>query len=96
WPRRSGHFEAAAMGGHVPARHNLGCEEFFEAGNYDLVLQHWMISAKLGDDDSLNNVKRLFMKGLASKADYAGALHGYQKALDEMTSPDRDEAKADF
>ncbi|EJK67358.1 hypothetical protein THAOC_11617, partial [Thalassiosira oceanica] len=48
------HYEAAAMCGHVKARYNLGYTEF-EAGNYDLALQHVMISAKLGDDRSLSN-----------------------------------------
>ena len=52
-----------------------------------------MISAKLGHEESLNNVKILFMNGLATKADYAAALRGYQNAVEEMSSPDRDEAK---
>ena len=86
------HYEVAAMCGHVSARFNLGCEEY-DAGNHDLALQHWMISAKLGDQDSLNEVKEMFMKGLATKADYAAALRGYQNAIEEMSSPDRDEAK---
>jgi len=86
------HYEAAAMCGDVIARHNLGCMEY-DAGNYDLALQHWLISAKLGHEGSLSNVKILFMKGLATKAAYAAALRGYQNAIDEMSSPDRDEAK---
>ncbi|EJK71169.1 hypothetical protein THAOC_07417 [Thalassiosira oceanica] len=87
------HYEAAAMGGDVHARHNLGCIEG-EAGNCDLGLQHILISAKLGNEDSLNTVKRLFMAGLATKADYAAALRGYQNSVEEMSSPDRDQAKA--
>ena len=71
------HYEAAAMNGHVFARFNLGCEEE-DTGHCDVALQHWMISAKLGDQDSLNEVKGMFMKGLASKADYAAALRSYQ------------------
>ena len=90
------HYEAAAMSGEVSARYNLGCEEY-DAGNCDVALQHWMISAKLGDQDSLDEVKDLFMDGLASKADYVGALREYQSAIEEMSSPDRDEAtKAGF
>ena len=86
------HCGAAAMSGHVYARFNLGCEEG-SAGNLDLALQHWMISAKLGDESSLNKVKTSFMNGIATKADYAAALRGYQNAVEEMSSPDRDEAK---
>ncbi|EJK75330.1 hypothetical protein THAOC_02950 [Thalassiosira oceanica] len=85
------HYEAAAMCGHVSARHNLGSMESND-GNGDLALQHWKISAKLGHEVSLNKVKTLFMAGLATKADYAAALRGYQGAIEEMTSPDRDQA----
>ena len=86
------HWEAAAMNGGVSARFNLGCRDC-NAGNHDLALQHWMISAKMGHEKSLNNVKAMFMDGLATKADYAEALRGYQGAIEEMRSPDRDEAE---
>ena len=87
------HYEAAAMCGDVSARHNLGNSEN-RAGNNDLALQHWMISVKLGHGKSLNAVKLSFMNGHATKAHYAAALRGYQSAVQEMKSPDRDEAKA--
>ena len=87
------HYEAAAMCGQVSARYNLGNAER-RAGNYDLALQHWMISAKLGEQDSLTNVKILFTNGLATKADYAAALRGYNNAIKEMPSIDREEAEA--
>ena len=86
------HWEAAAVKGDVMARHNLGWEER-AAGNYDLALQHWMISAKLGGQESLNGIKAMFMDCLATKADYAEALRGHQSAVEEMRSPDRDEAR---
>ena len=86
------HYEAAAMCGHVSARYNLGCGEE-DAGNHDLALQHLLIAANLGDQFSLDCIKDMFMRGLATKADYAGALRGYQSAVDEMRSPDRDEAE---
>ncbi|EJK66209.1 hypothetical protein THAOC_12891, partial [Thalassiosira oceanica] len=87
------HYEAAAMRGHVCARFNLGNEEG-RAGNLDLALQHYLIAAKMGLEVSLSTVRRMFMNGLATKADYAAALRGYQSAVEEMSSPDRDEAKA--
>ena len=83
------------MRGHVKARFNLGCVEE-KAGNYDLPLQHWMIAAKLGIKESLDEIKAMFMNGLATKADYAEALRGYQSAVEETRSPDRDEALAFF
>mmetsp|Transcript_2972 Transcript_2972/g.6899 ORF Transcript_2972/g.6899 Transcript_2972/m.6899 type:complete len:271 (-) Transcript_2972:147-959(-) len=87
------HYESAAMGGDVSARYNLGSEEH-NSGNYDLALQHFLISAKMGDEDSLGMIKAAFMDGLASKADYATALRGYRESIDEMSSPDRDKAKS--
>ena len=37
--------------------------------------------------------KVMFMKGHATKAQYAEALKGYQDAVEEMKSPQREEAK---
>ena len=91
-PRALKHYELAAKQGHVAARHNLGVYEV-DLGNHGLALKHWMISAKLGDEISLANIKRMYTKGLASKADYAEALRGYHEAVTEMSSPERDEAK---
>ena len=87
------HYEAAAMGGHVHARFSLGCAEG-NAANCNLALQHFLIAAKLGHNDALDNVKAMFMSSLATKADYAEALRGYQSAVEEMRSPNRDEAKS--
>ncbi|EJK45867.1 hypothetical protein THAOC_35497 [Thalassiosira oceanica] len=36
----------------------------------------------------------MFMDGLATKDDYASALRGHQSAIEEMSSPDSDQAKA--
>ena len=52
-----------------------------------------MISAKNGDEDSLKYILTLHKEGHASKDNYAQALHGYQKATDEMRSSERDEAE---
>ena len=84
------HYEAAAMGGEVNARVNVGCMEQ-RAGNDDIAVQHWMIAAKLGHETALDYVKKMFMLGEATKADYAAALRGYQSAAQQMRSPDRDE-----
>ena len=87
------HWEAAALKGDIRARHNLGVLEY-NAGNYDLALQHFKIAAKLGYQPSLDNIKELFMDGIATKADYAEALRGHHSAVEDMTSPDREEALA--
>ena len=67
-----------------------------ENGNHNLAVEHFMISAKMGDQDSLNKIKGMFMEGSATKVHYAEALRGYQNAVEESTSPQREEAKAVF
>ena len=61
--------------------------------NDELAVQHWMISAKMGYEESLDDIKEMFMEGHATKAQYAEALRGYQDAVEEMKSPHREEAK---
>ncbi|EJK61586.1 hypothetical protein THAOC_17901 [Thalassiosira oceanica] len=85
-------YEKAAMQGHVESRNNLGCVEA-EKGNNDRALRHLLISAKMGDNNSVETIKTAFTAGLATKEQYAEALKGYQYAVDEMKSHDRDEAK---
>ena len=80
------------MQGHVFSRRNLGVIEFQE-GNHEVAIEHFMISAKMGDDDSLNEIKKMFKVGDATKAQYAEALLGYRDAVEEMKSPQREEAK---
>ena len=92
-PRGIHHWQQAAMKGQVDSRHAIGIVEYNENKNYDLVVQHWMISAKMGDQDSLNCIKEMFKEGQATKAQYAEALLGYRDAAEEMKSPQREEAK---
>ncbi|EJK72659.1 hypothetical protein THAOC_05789 [Thalassiosira oceanica] len=89
------HLQHAAMQGHPGSRFMLGFHEY-KSRNDELAVQHWMISAKMGHEVSPNEIKEMFMKGHATKAQYAEALRGYQNALDETKSPQREEAKAFF
>ncbi|EJK70323.1 hypothetical protein THAOC_08321 [Thalassiosira oceanica] len=91
-PRGVHHWQQAAMKGHVLSRHRLGVAEF-ENGNCELAVQHFMISAKMGLEKSLNNIKQMFMRGQATKAQYAEALRGYGDAAEEIKSHQREEAK---
>ena len=87
------YYELAAMGGDSDARHNLGNAER-RAGNMDRSVKHYMIAAGCGNTGSLENIKRMFMNGVATKDDYIQALRAYQAYLDEIKSPQRDEAAA--
>ena len=85
-------YEKAAMMGHPEARHNLSSYEI-RRGNYDRSVRHLLISAKMGYTLSLEEIKEFFRLGYATKAQYGEALKGYQDALEEMKSPEREEAK---
>ncbi|EJK54182.1 hypothetical protein THAOC_26254 [Thalassiosira oceanica] len=89
------HWQHAAIQGHPLSRHSLAVHEY-KSGNHELGVQHWMISAKMGYETSLNAIKDMFMKGHATKAQYAESLRGYQTALEETKSPQREEAKTIF
>ncbi|EJK44099.1 hypothetical protein THAOC_37392, partial [Thalassiosira oceanica] len=82
----------AAMQGDAFARHNLGFYERKE-GNHERAVRHYLISAKMGYEHSLESIKETFMAGHATKEQYAEALKGYQDAVEETKSYERDEAK---
>ena len=85
------YYELAAMLGHVGSRYNLGLgEEYF--GSKDRALKHYMIAVTGEDADALENIKRLYMEGHATKDDYTKALRSYQECLDEIRSDQRDAA----
>ena len=85
------YYKKAAMQGNVESRRNLGISEL-KKGNFNGVFRHLLISAKMGDKVSIEGIKTLFMDGLATKEQHAEALKGYQDAVEEMKSHDRDEA----
>ncbi|EJK63032.1 hypothetical protein THAOC_16338 [Thalassiosira oceanica] len=90
------HFwEKAAMRGDVESRHNLGCNEM-KKNNHGRAVRHWLISAKMGYEASLESIKEMFMAGHTTKEQYAEALKGYQDAVEGTKSHDRDEANRFF
>ena len=58
-----------------------------------MALQHLMISVKMGFEESLNAIEEMFTEGHATKAQYSEALLAYRDAVEEMKSPQREEAK---
>ena len=91
--KASHYYELAAMRGDVVARYNLGITEK-EADNTDRALKHFMIAVGFGDDNSLKMIQQMYVKGHATKDDYAKALRVYQAYLDEIRSDQRDKAAA--
>ena len=84
--------EEAAIGGHPYARYNLG---HYEQSNrrYERTAKHYIIAAKLGLDDALEEVKRGFSLGFIVKEDYEAALRGHQAAVDATKSEQREKAE---
>ncbi|EJK45179.1 hypothetical protein THAOC_36225 [Thalassiosira oceanica] len=84
----------AALLGDLDAHFNLGRMYFCGKGvekDEARGIRHWKHAAI---QDSLHEIKDMFMEGDATKAQYAEALKGYQNALEESKSPQREEAKA--
>ncbi|KAK1737687.1 Sel1-like repeat family protein [Skeletonema marinoi] len=88
------HMEEAAIAGHPLARFNLGIYEW-NNGSMERALKHFIIAANLGDDKSVEILKKGYSRGLVSKDDFAAALRAHQAAVDATKSPGRDAAAAE-
>ncbi len=86
------HAEQAAIRGNPYARRNVGRKEWKD-GQHARAAKHFIIAAKLGDDESLEFVKNLYKEGFVSKENFAAALRGHQAAIDATKSPQREEAE---
>jgi TPR repeat protein len=87
------HLEEAAIGGHTRARFNLGAYEWNIRVDEKRAMKHFIIAAKQGHDDALEQVKGGFVDGIVSKEDYAAALRGHQAAVNATKSKQRDAAE---
>ena len=85
------YWELAAMRGHADARQNLGGLEY-QAGNMDRAVKHYIIAVSFGHTDCLHMMQSMYKGGTAKKDDYAKALRVYQACLNEIKSPQRNEA----
>ena len=86
------HLEEAAIKGHNKARFNLGAYEL-RKGRIDRAVKHLVIAANLGDDNSMQRLKRFYADGDMSKEDFASALRAYQAAVNATKSPQREAVK---
>ena len=89
------YYELAAMRGDSMARKNLGVIEE-EEGNIDRSIKHFMIAAKSGHNESMDQIKRVYSNGEATKDDYTRALQLYQEYLVEIKSVQRDKAASAY
>jgi len=54
---------------------------------------HWMIAARFGDEQFLDQIKQGFLCGAVAKIDYEKSLRLYQKYGHEVNSDQRDRAR---
>jgi hypothetical protein len=59
-------------------------------------VEHFIISANLGHDESIEMMKLCYKEGKVSKEDFASALRAHQAAVNETKSPHREEASKFF
>ena len=79
------------MGGNVSSRYNLGIEEE-NVGNMSRAMKHWMIAARAGDDEALNEIRDGYLAGHVTKDDFEKALRANKESKDEMKSDQREAA----
>jgi hypothetical protein len=89
------HYEKAAIGGHPIARHMLARIEE-DNGNIDRAVKHYIIAANLGYEESMEELREFYSDGNITKEDFDATLRKHQSAIDEMKSPEREEAYAYF
>ena len=85
------HLEEAAIGGHPSARYNLACCERSN-GKIERAMKHFIIAASLGDDGSIQVLKKHYRFGRVSKDEFAAALRAHHAAVKAMKSPQREAA----
>lgn len=89
------HAEQAAIGGNVFSRVALG-EKEHEKGNLKKALQHWMIAARGGHEESWDKVRVLgsALPHLVSREDFNKTEQGYKQYCEEVKSDRREEVVA--
>jgi len=56
-------------------------------------VKHFIIAAKLGDEDSMKALWEFFKYGNITKENLEVTLRTHQAAIDEMKSPEREKAE---
>ena len=87
------YYELAALNGSVTARSYLSGVEG-RAFKFKRAIQHLLIAAKAGDEESLDYVKLKFSVGMVTKDEYANTLRAYHEKQKETWSDARDKAAA--
>lgn len=90
------HFEEAAIAGHGGARFNIGVKYCNDASTRGLGAKHLMIGAKSGYQDCMDLIKKGFVEGWVTKAEFEETLRANEESLAELKSVQRDKATVFF
>jgi hypothetical protein len=82
------HWEKAAIGGHLYARYNLGCNEA-KNDNMERSVKHFIIAANLGDELSMKVLWKHFAAGNITKEDLDATLRSNHTAINATQSEQR-------
>ena len=80
----------AAEGGHVKARHNIGCTEGMH-GDHVIAMRHLLLAASGGYKKSMVAQIAFFANGLLQHKDLAKSLQAFYRAGAEMKNEERDQ-----
>jgi TPR repeat protein len=89
------HLEEAAIGGNPDARHTLAVIEI-ENGRPERAMEHLIIAANMGFEDSMKALWKFYAGGYISKDDLNATLRTHHDAVEATKSPQRkafDEAR---
>ena len=87
------HWEKAAIGGHPRARYNLAYHDQ-KNGNIERAVKHAIISAKLGYEESMQELWKFYSAGNITKDELESTLRAHKAAIDATKSAQRDEGEA--
>jgi TPR repeat protein len=84
------YYKEAAEGGHLLARHNVGCTDK-ETGDDVAAMRHFRLSASAGLKISMGSLIACFEEGLLQHEDLAETMRAMYHARAEMRSAERDQ-----
>jgi hypothetical protein len=87
------HLEKASICGNPDARHYLACDEW-KKNDIERSVKHFIIAAKLGHEESMKALWKVFSCGNITKEELDDTLRTHKAAIDATKSSQRDAAEA--
>ena len=91
-PKALEFWEIAAKKGSWIAHDWLACFHL-KNGNENECIEHMKVAASAGDQESMDDLMKVYKENRISKEDLTQTLRAYQASIDDMKSKDRDAAR---